>query len=181
MKGALKLEGLAGLKKALDDLPKATSRNVQRRVLLKRAQIVVDAARAKAPVRLGHLRRSIIATTKRPAGRATASRRAFAAAGGGAAGRAASKAAGASMVEVFVGPGRHPQAGQQEFGNRNHPPQRRQFRRVAARESIERRVSACEPNCDVACQRFAALVESGKSDTLGDSAEMWDVADTKPR
>jgi len=122
MKGALKLEGLAGLKKALDDLPKATSRNVQRRVLLKRAQIVVDAARAKAPVRLGHLRRSIIATTKRPAGRATASRRAFAAAGGGAAGRAASKAAGASMVEVFVGPGRHPQAGQQEFGNRNHPP-----------------------------------------------------------
>jgi HK97 gp10 family phage protein len=122
MQTGLKLEGLAGLKKALDDLPKATSKNVQRRVLLKRAQIVVDSAKAKAPVRLGHLRRSIIATTKRPAGRASASRRAFAAAGGGAAGRAASKAAGASMVEVFVGPGRHPQAGQQEFGNRNHPP-----------------------------------------------------------
>ncbi len=122
MQGALKLEGLAGLKKALDNLPKATSKNVQRRVLLKRAQLVVDSAKAKAPVRLGHLRRSIIATTKRPAGRASASRRAFAAAGGGAAGRAASKAAGASMVEVFVGPGRHPQAGQQEFGNRRHPP-----------------------------------------------------------
>lgn len=121
MNGAMRIEGLAALKKALDDLPKATAKNVQRRVLLKRAQIIVDSAKAKAPVRLGHLRRSIIATTKRPAGRASASRRAFAEAGGGAAGRAASKAAGSS-VEVFVGPGRNPQAGQQEFGNRNHPP-----------------------------------------------------------
>lgn len=122
MNGAMRIEGLAALKKALDDLPKATAKNVQRRVLLKRAQIVVDAAKAKAPVRIGHLRNSIIATTKRPRGRAAASRRAFAAAGGGAAGRAAAKAAGSDMVEVFVGPGRHPQAGQQEFGNRNHPP-----------------------------------------------------------
>jgi len=136
MQGGLKLEGMAGLKKALDDLPKATSKNVQRRVLLKRAQLVVDSAKAKAPVRLGHLRRSIIATTKRPAGRASASRRAFAAAGGGAAGRAASKAVGAAMVEVFVGPGRHPQAGQQEFGNRNHPPQ--PFLRPAFDENRER-------------------------------------------
>lgn len=118
-----KIDGLRELKAALDELPKATSRAVQRRVLLKRAQPVVDAAKAKAPVRLGDLRDSIHATTKRPPGHKSASARAFAAAGGGAAGRAAAKAAGGTPVEVFIGPGRHPQATFQEFGTRHHPPQ----------------------------------------------------------
>jgi HK97 gp10 family phage protein len=117
------VEGLRELKAALDELPKATARNVQQRVLLRRAQPIVAAAKAKVPVRTGALRNAIRATTTRPRGSKPASGRAFAAAGGGAAGRAAAKAAGASAVEVFIGPvGRLPQAGQQEWGNKNHPP-----------------------------------------------------------
>jgi HK97 gp10 family phage protein len=117
------VDGLTELKAALDELPKATARNVQRRVLLARAAPIVAAAKAKVPVRTGALRNAIRATTTRPRGHKAASSRAFAAAGGGAAGRAAAKAAGASSVEVFIGPvGRLPQAGQVEWGNRNHPP-----------------------------------------------------------
>jgi HK97 gp10 family phage protein len=126
MNSALKVEGLAELKKALEQLPKATARNVQQRVLLKRAQPVVQAAKAKAPVRTGMLRDSIHATTKRPRGRRTASARAFAStrgAGGSVAeAKAAAKGAGGSLVEVFIGPGRLAQASLQEFGTRHHPP-----------------------------------------------------------
>jgi len=119
----IKVEGLRELKAALDELPKATARNVQQRVLLKRAQPIVAAAKAKVPVRTGALRAAIRATTTRPRGHKAASSRAFAAAGGGAAGRAAAKAAGTSSVEVFIGPvGQLPQAGQTEWGNRNQPP-----------------------------------------------------------
>jgi len=118
------VEGMRELKAALDELPKATARRVQQRVLLNRAKPIVAAAKAKVPVRAGNLRNAIRATTTRPRGYKPASSRAFAAAGGGAAGRAAAKAAGASAVEVFIGPvGRLPQAGQQEWGNQYQPPQ----------------------------------------------------------
>lgn len=123
----IKVEGLQELKAALDELPKATARNVQRRVLLNRAQPIVAAAKAKVPVRTGALRDAIRVTTTRPRGHKAASSRAFAKVrgmgGSVTAARAAAKEAGASAVEVFVGPvGRLPQAGQQEWGNRNHPP-----------------------------------------------------------
>lgn len=123
----IKVEGLRELKAALDELPKATARNVQQRVLLRRAQPIVDAAKAKVPVRTGALRNAIRATTTRPRGHKAASSRAFAKirgmGGSVAAARAGAKEAGSSLVEVFVGPiGRLPQAGQQEWGNRNHPP-----------------------------------------------------------
>jgi HK97 gp10 family phage protein len=123
----VKVDGLAELKANLAELSKATQRRVQQRVLLKRAQPIVAAAKAKAPVDQGDLRNSIHATTKRPKGHKTPSARAFAATrgAGGTAGqaRAAAKAAGSAPVEVFIGPGRHPQATQQEFGNKNHVPQ----------------------------------------------------------
>lgn len=123
----IKVEGLTELKAALDELPKATARNVQRRVLLNRAQPIVAAAKAKVPVRTGNLRDAIRATTTRPRGHKAASSRAFAKVrgmgGSVAEARAAAGEAGASSVEVFIGPaGRLPQAGQQEWGNRNHPP-----------------------------------------------------------
>lgn len=120
------VEGLRELEQALNELPKSTARAVQQRVLLKRAQPIVVVAKAKAPVRTGHLRDSIRATTKRPRGHKTASARAFAqarSAGGSIAdAKAASKAAGASPVEVFVGPDRAPQGSLQEFGTRYHGP-----------------------------------------------------------
>jgi HK97 gp10 family phage protein len=123
----VKVDGLAELKANLAELPKATQRRVQQRILLKRAQLIVAAAKAKAPVDQGDLRNSIHATTKRPKGHKTPAARAFATTrgmGGTAAqARAAAKAAGSAPVEVFIGPGRHPQATQQEFGNKNHGPQ----------------------------------------------------------
>jgi HK97 gp10 family phage protein len=120
------MSGLRELKAALEELPKSTARRVQERVLLKRAQPVVTTAKAKAPVQFGDLRDSIQATTRRPKGHKTPAARAFAqtrAMGGSTAqARAASKAAGPAFVEVFIGPGRMPQASLQEFGTSHHPP-----------------------------------------------------------
>jgi HK97 gp10 family phage protein len=122
----VRVDGLRELKAALEELPKSTARGVQQRVLLKRAQLIVTSAKAKAPVEHGDLRDSIHATTKRPRGHKTPAARAFAqtmATGGSIAqAKAASKAAGAAPVEVFVGPGRMPQASLQEFGTRHHGP-----------------------------------------------------------
>lgn len=122
----VKLDGLQELKAALAEFPKSTARGIQQRVLMKRAQPIVAAAKAKAPVDTGHLRDSIKATTKRPRGHKTPAARAFAAvrgAGGSVAqAQAASKAAGSAPAEVFVGPDRAPQGSLQEFGTRNHPP-----------------------------------------------------------
>lgn len=118
MATTVKIEGLRELEKALSELPKATGKSVLRRVLVKRAQPVADAMRAAAPVDDGHLKKSIIVSTKRPVGHKSAAAQAFATGG-----KAAAKAAGSGPVEVFVGPGRHPQAIFQEFGTINHGPQ----------------------------------------------------------
>lgn len=119
----VKIEGLKELERALAQLPKATGKSVLRRVLKKRAEPVAEAMRAAAPVDDEHMKKSIIVSTKRPVGHKSDAARAFATAGGGAAGRAAAKAAGSGPVEVFVGPGRHPQAIFQEFGTSHHDPQ----------------------------------------------------------
>lgn len=120
------LVGLKECQDALKELPKATQRNVQIRALMRQARPIAAAARALAPVRFGHLRDSIIATTQRPHGNKTPAQQAFASTLGGGGSiedaRAAAKAAGSSPVEVFVGPGRMPQSSLQEFGTKNHPP-----------------------------------------------------------
>lgn len=125
MQTTVRVEGLYELQRALAELPKATARRVQQRVLMRQVQPVVDAAKANAPVRTGALRNSITATTKRPRGHKTAAARAFAKVkgmgGSTAAARGAAKEAGSSLVEVFVGPGRLAQAGQTEWGNRHQP------------------------------------------------------------
>ena len=118
----VKLEGLRELEKALRDLPKATAKRVQQRVLMKRAKPIAEAAKSKAPVWSEALKKSIQATTKRPRGHKTAAARAFASAGGGAAGRAAAKAAGGTPAEVFIVAGRLPQAHMVEFGSVNNRP-----------------------------------------------------------
>ncbi len=56
----VKLEGFRELDRALGRLPKATAKNVLRRVLKKAAQPVDDAASAAAPVNTGVLERSVI-------------------------------------------------------------------------------------------------------------------------
>lgn len=125
----LRIEGAAELKKALAELPKATARNVQQRVLLKHAQPMVETAKALAPARPhgGKLRASITATTKRPRGYKAPSSRAFAytrATGGSAAqARAAAAAVGTAPVLVFIGPGRLGRAIWNEFGTVKMRPQ----------------------------------------------------------
>jgi HK97 gp10 family phage protein len=58
------VEGLRDLEKALAELPKATGRNVLRRVLLKRAQPIADAANALAPRDTGRLARAGAVSTR---------------------------------------------------------------------------------------------------------------------
>jgi HK97 gp10 family phage protein len=124
---SVQVTGLKECQEALKELPKATARNVQIRVLLKRARPIVAYAKAMVPVRFGDLKNSIQATANRPHGQKAPATQAFAqviAAGGSQLqAQAAARAAGPAPVEVFIGPGRHPQSSLQEFGTRHHPPQ----------------------------------------------------------
>ena len=109
----VKITGLRELENALRELPKATGKNVLRRVLRKRAEPMADAARSSAPddpaTGAGDLRSSIAVSTKLSKRQASLHRKMF----------RDDKAA----VEMFVGAGPVPQATQHEFGNINHGPQ----------------------------------------------------------
>jgi hypothetical protein len=126
----MRVEGLRELDALLADLPKATQRNVLKRVLREQARPLVERARAFAPYRFGDLRESITVTDRKPPGHdagKTAFGRTLAAGGSqaeaAAALRAARRAYPNSFAEVFVGPGRHPQAITQEFGTWFHAAQ----------------------------------------------------------
>lgn len=60
----VKVDGLREVKAALRELPKATGKNVLRRVLIRRAEPVAERARQLAPVDTGQLRDSIVVSTK---------------------------------------------------------------------------------------------------------------------
>jgi HK97 gp10 family phage protein len=102
----IKVEGLKEVQAALHELPKATAKNVIRRVLKSRGEPIADAARSRVPVDQGDLKRSIAVSTK-------LTRRQ----------RGKHKKFGPNDVEVFVGPGAHPQAHMQEFGTSKEPAQ----------------------------------------------------------
>jgi HK97 gp10 family phage protein len=104
----LKIDGLEEIQAALRELPKATAKGVIRRVLLKRAQPIVNDARQKAPVKTGRLRDSITARVRTGGGAgkaafAEAMRQGASRAEAGQAARAANRAAGGA-VEVLIGP-----------------------------------------------------------------------------
>ncbi|RZJ19121.1 MAG: HK97 gp10 family phage protein [Brevundimonas sp.] len=102
MAGArIKIEGLRALEEALGALPKATGKNVLRRVAFARLQPVAEAMRQRAPVDDADLVESITVTTKSPTKRYRKQ----------------------STVEAHAGPGRNPQGVLQEFGTVNHAPQ----------------------------------------------------------
>jgi HK97 gp10 family phage protein len=61
---AIKLEGFKELDRALGQLPKATAKNVLKRVLMKAADPVDEAASNAAPQDTGKLERSVIAGTR---------------------------------------------------------------------------------------------------------------------
>ena len=102
----VKVAGLKEVQAALRALPNATAKNIMRRVLLKRAGPVAEAARALVPVHEGHLRNSIHVSTR-------LTRRQ----------RGRHRKVDRDDVEVFVGPGSDPAAHLQEFGSSHHAAQ----------------------------------------------------------
>ena len=102
----VKVEGLEGIEQALKELPRATGKNVLRRVLRKRGQPIADKARSLVPVDEGDLKASIAVSTKLTKLQ-----------------RRKHKKFDKDDVEVFVGAGSHPQAHLQEFGSSIHGPQ----------------------------------------------------------
>lgn len=130
MKTTFRVDGLRELDAALGELPKATARNVLRRVLTKAAQPIADDARQLAPVDGGHLRDSI-AVSARVKNQAGSSEFAATLRSGGSkaeavrAMRDARRAAGGgSFAEIHVGPSvKAPHGHFQEFGTENHAAQ----------------------------------------------------------
>jgi HK97 gp10 family phage protein len=94
-----KVEGFRELEAALADLPKATGKNVLKRVLLKAAKPIEDAARANAPKLSGALERNVTTGTKLNRRQASMA-----------------KKLGKAAVEVHVGAS-DPAGVQTEFGN----------------------------------------------------------------
>jgi len=129
MKTRVKVEGLKEIQAALQELPKATAKNIMKRVLLKRAEPIVQAAKQNVPVLSGELRDSIVASTKSTGG--SAGKKAFAQAmasgatskQAGAAAREANRATSGSIF-VYIGPSKLGYYGMfQEFGTKDIPPQ----------------------------------------------------------
>jgi hypothetical protein len=68
MKVIVKVEGLREIKDALDELPKATAKNIMLRVLQARAEPIADAVRQLVPVDQGALKRSIRVLARKTGG-----------------------------------------------------------------------------------------------------------------
>lgn len=99
-----KITGLKELEKGLMELKSATAKNVARRTLKEAGEPVARAARALAPVDEADLRESIdVSERLAPSVRKQKSKQ--------------------SALEMYVGPGQHPQAITQEFGTWFHPAQ----------------------------------------------------------
>ncbi|TZG23889.1 HK97-gp10 family putative phage morphogenesis protein [Sphingomonas montanisoli] len=101
---SLRTTGLRELDAALGKLPKAVGKRVTRDALIEAGEVTAQAARALAPVDKGYLRESITVGSKlsRSQRKALETR---------------------SSVEVYVGPGPHPQGIMQEFGTFKEPAQ----------------------------------------------------------
>lgn len=104
MEVKVRVLGLSQLEQGLSELPRATGKNVLRRVLRQRGEPIAERARNLAPVDEGELKDSIGVSTKLSRSQRRKRRK-------------------RATVEMFVGPGGHPQAITQEFGTFFHPPQ----------------------------------------------------------
>lgn len=100
----VKVEGLKELEAALKQLPRATAKNVMKRVLMQAGQPVADKAESMAPVKTGKLQKSIDIGSRLTRRQKASSPK-------------------QSAVEVYIGVGRSlPQGVFQEFGTvRNGP------------------------------------------------------------
>ena len=105
MKTSFKIEGLKELDAALAELPKATGKNVMRRVARKALEPVIKAAKPYAPVNKGKLRQSLAVSTKLSKRQAALARREEA-------------AEGKASITVYAGAAALPHAHLMEFGTK---------------------------------------------------------------
>jgi HK97 gp10 family phage protein len=105
MKTSVRLEGARELDKALEELPKATGRNVMRRAATKALQPVIDTARPLVPQDEGSLKESLKVTTRLSKRQAALMRQQY-------------RAEGKAAVNVFAGPAALPHAHLVEFGTK---------------------------------------------------------------
>lgn len=105
IKVRVRVEGLSEMKDAFLELPKATGKNVIKRILTKRAQPIASDAESRAPVKSGRLKAGITTGTKLSRRQSSLARD--------------SK----SYTEVYAGAGTNPQATWQEFGTSKDKPQ----------------------------------------------------------
>lgn len=104
----MKIEGLRELEAALKELPRATGKNVLRRVLRKRAQPIANAARAHATRKSGALADSAAVSTVLSPRQRALHRKMF--------------RDDRASVEMFVGFGPDPAAHLEEYGSANNTP-----------------------------------------------------------
>lgn len=97
MKTWVRIEGLRELEKALQELPRATAKNVMRRGLIEAAQPTLEHARSLVPVATGGLRDSLEVSTKAKRG----FKKDFS--GANATGRS-TQLPSASAIQVYIGP-----------------------------------------------------------------------------
>lgn len=105
MANRFRIDGLRETERALSELPRATAKNVTRRVLRRRAQPIERAAAANAPTLSGALKEDVKTGTKLSRRQAAMNRR-----------------LGRSEVEVHVGVA-DPAGVQTEFGNEHQEAQ----------------------------------------------------------
>lgn len=113
----IKLEGFSELLDGLRELPKATAKNVIKRVLLKRAEPFAATMRQLVPVATGHLKNSITVGVK------LSSRQ-----------RRLQKRDGQDEMTVFAGAGPYPYSHMVEFGGEHNKPE--PFARPAWDENV---------------------------------------------
>lgn len=104
----VRIEGLRELDKALGELSRSAGKGVLRRVIRETAEPMARAARTGAPVDDGHLVESIGISSRLSRRQAGAHRKMF--------------PTDRASVEMFMGPGPHPQGHLREFGGDGAPP-----------------------------------------------------------
>lgn len=143
MKTVVAFSGFRETDRALAQFSKATARATLYRVLLPAAKMMDEAWRADAPRRTGRLAKGGGIVKANTLARNDAFSQAMRETGGdraaaGALARVNLRASAGErpFAEYVVGPGRHPEGVQQEFGNVNHPAQ--PFMRPAWESNKER-------------------------------------------
>lgn len=108
-KGSVRIDGLKELDEALAQLPRATSKNVLRRIGIRSLAPVISAAKANVPVYRGDLKESLKVTTKLSKRQQRENAKAV--------------ADGKASVQLYAGAAALPHAHLVEFGTATMPPQ----------------------------------------------------------